>query len=90
MSQRQRMRADGTIQYRLINSGTVRSMLMLKHYGYKLYLKHRCLCDGSEFAQPGEEYTTKACAYWCVLLRTARGRRERCGTVLPRRSATAC
>ena len=83
MSQRKRMRADGTIQYRLINSGTVRSMLMLKHYGYKLYLKHRCLCDGSEFAQPGEEYTTKACAYWCVLLRAARGRRERCGTVLP-------
>ena len=85
MAQRQLMRDDGIIKKRIINSGTVRRMLMLKHFGYKLLLKHRCLCDGSEFAPPGEEYTTKACAYWCALLRARRPR-----GVSPSSSSNTC
>ena len=51
---------------RVLRSGTVRRMLSLAHYKFRKLLEHRCLCDGCELLQPGEEFTTQACTFWCA------------------------
>lgn len=63
MARRKQQRPDGTTTPRRIRSGTVRRMLGLAHYKFCRLLAHRCLVDGSELHEPGEEYTTQACPF---------------------------
>jgi len=68
MARRRKRRTDGSIERRRLKAATVRRLLFMSFYRFSQLVGHRCLCDGSEKLQPGEEFSTIACTFWCVWL----------------------
>ena len=75
--------AGGAPRRRRINKKAARRLLSLGHYKFRMLLKYRCLVDGSELHEPGEEYTTKACPFDGVCLDVGGSKRFCCTVCTP-------